>query len=275
MEGAIVKKILNNNVVIALNNKEDYIIVGSGIGFDFKKDSVIPSERIEKIYVREDMKNNKTYEKVLGAIDSNIVGISEEIICTAERELDEKLNDEIHVSLPDHINFAINRIKNGFNIEDPFQHELKILYPKEYSIAVYAISLINERLHANLPEGEIGFICLHIKSAVSKGNIGQHIEYTKKISEIMDFIGKTIKRKMHRETLQYIRTLTHVDFMIERVKQGKPVNNPLLDTIKLKFPEEYSLAIKISIKIESLFNMKVPEDEIGYIAMHLKRLKDI
>lgn len=275
IEGAVIKKVLNNNVVIAKKDDNDFILIGSGLGFDFHKGSVVPAQRIEKVFIRENTEIDNNYDKVLESIDSKIIGLSEEIICMAESELKVKLNTPIHVSLPDHINFTLRRMEKKIKIENPFLNELKVLYPEEYSISSKALKMINERLNLKLPEDEIGFICLHIHGAITKDGIGVHLEYTKKIRDIMELISKLIKRPIHKNSLEYARTLTHINFMLERVLKGKTIKNLLLDTIKVQFSSEYDIAIKLSLRIESLFFVKVPEDEIGYLAIHLKRLSDM
>lgn len=275
MQGAIIKKVLNNNVVIAQKNEKDVILIGKGIGFNFSQGSVVPPNRIEKVFIKENQEVINNYNKVLKTIDSEIVGVSEEIIHIAEMELDTKLNEPIHVSLPDHINFALTRFEKGLIMENPFLNELRILYPKEYSIAAKAVNLINHRLKTNLTEDEVGFICLHINAAVSQSEVSKSFEYTRKIGDVMELIMTLIGKKINKNSLEYARTLIHINFMIERIKSGKTIKNPLLDTIRSEFYSEYSFAIEISLKIEGIFSIKVPEDETGYLALHLKRLCDM
>lgn len=275
VEDAIIKKVLNNNVVIAQKDNIDFILIGNGIGFDFHKGSAVPSSRIEKVFVRETTEIDNNYDKVLETIDNKIIGLSEEIICMAEKDLSLKLSSSLHVSLPDHINFSLRRMEKNIKIENPFLNELKVLYPVEYSIASKALKMINERFNSRLSEDEIGFICLHIQAAITDRGIGDHLEHTKKIKEIMDLIEKLIGVSIDKDSLEYARTLTHINFMLERILKGKTIKNLLLDNIKDKLSKEYDIAIKLALRIDVLFSVKVPEDEIGYLTLHLKRLSDM
>ncbi|GAA0746621.1 PRD domain-containing protein [Clostridium oceanicum] len=268
----MIKKVLNNNVIIAQKDNEDVILVGKGIGFNAKKGDLLSRYKVEKIFIKKTPKIKDTYNKVLNKIDKKIVGISEEIIDAAEKELGAKLNEGVHISLPDHINFALRRTEKGINIENPFLEELRILYPKELKIALDAVDMINERLNVKLPKDEAGFICLHIQAGITKQEVSQSLEYTKKISKVMELISKLTKTKVSKQSLSYMRTLTHINFMIERVKNHKPIRNELLSSIKREMNYEFSIAIKVAMLIERLFNIKIPEDEMGYIALHLKRL---
>ena len=272
MENYTVKKVLNNNVIIANWQEEDAILVGKGIGFNSKKGEVLPKDKIEKVYIKTTSKMSENYDKVLNNIDNKIVGISEEIINFSEKALNTKLNEGVHISLPDHINFALRRIEKGINIENPFLEELGIIYPKEYEIAMKALYMINDRLKVNLPKDEAGFICLHIRAGITKQQVSESLAYTKKISKVMELISKLKGKPLDKNSLSYVRTLTHLNFMIERVKENNTIKNELLHSIKEEMKSEFGIAIKVAMLIEKLFEIKIPEDEIGYIALHLKRI---
>jgi transcriptional antiterminator len=270
----IVKKVLNNNVVIAEQKGEEFILVGKAIGFNSHKGTAIAKDKVENLFVKQSAANKENFNRVLSSIDTEIIGISEEIIALCEREYKSKLNEAIHVSLPDHINFAIRRNDKGVKIENPFLDELMALYPKEYKLGEKALNMINTRFNIELPEDEIGFICMHIKAAISDQEVSNTLAYTRKFGEVMELIAKLLSKEFEKNSLEYVRTITHLNFMAERILSGKTVKNYLLDSIKKDLYNQYDIAIKVAMKIENLFSIKVPEDEIGYIALHLNRLSE-
>lgn len=274
MDEYIVKKVLNNNVVIAQKEVNEYVLVGKAIGFNCKKGTKILKEKVEGIFIKQSSENDK-FENILKSVDGEIIGITEEIIAMCEKELKLKFNDTIHISLMDHINFAFRRIEQDVKIENPFLNELSALYPKEYWLAEKALYMINNRFEIQLPMDEIGFICMHINAAIKQEGVTDTLAYTKKIGQIMELISKLLKKKLDKESLAYARTVTHINFVIERVMDKKTIKNELLDNIKKELYNEYDLAIKVAMRIENLFSIKIPEDEIGYIALHLNRLKEI
>ncbi|OPJ64127.1 PRD domain-containing protein [Clostridium oryzae] len=271
MEEYAIKKVLNNNVVIAQKNIKDYILVGKGIGFNGHKGQKIAREKIENIYVRQDLQGS-SFNEILKEIDGKIVGVCEEIISMCEKELKVKFNEAIHVSLPDHINFAFVRIRSGVKIENPFLSEILVLYPKEYKLAEKALEMINSRFEIKLPEDEVGFISMHINAAAKQKGVSSTLAYTKKVSELMMFISKLMGKEFNKNSLAYARTVTHINFVLDRVINKKIIKNNLLDSIKKELYNEYDLAIKVAMKIQDLFSIRIPEDEIGYIALHLRRL---
>ncbi|MDP4143327.1 MAG: PRD domain-containing protein [Bacillota bacterium] len=275
MEEYIVRKVLNNNVVIAEKSKKEFVLVGKAIGFGSSKGSRLSEDKIESIFIKQLGNSDEKFNKVLQNIDSEIVGISEEIISMCEKDLKQKLSEAIHTSLPDHINFAIRRIKEGIKIENPFLREIEALYPKEFRLAKEALNMINDRFKVDLPEDEIGFICMHIKAAVEQKAVSDTLSYTRKIGEVMEFIYKLLNKEVDRSTLSYLRTIIHLNFMMDRIFNKKTIRNNLLDNIKQEYYNEYDMALKVAMKIENLFSVNVPEDEVGYITLHISRITEI
>lgn len=270
----IIKKVLNNNVVIATEMNKDFVLVGKAIGFNAKKGSKISRDKIESTFVKQSSEKSN-FDEVINNINGEVIGVSEEIISMCEKELSVKFSEAIHVSLPDHINFAFHRIEKGVKIENPFLYEIAALYPKEYKLAQKALNLINTRFNIELPEDEIGFICMHINAAIKQRGVSDTLAYTKKIGNIMELISKLLKKNFDKDSLAYVRTVTHISFLLDRVINKKTIKNDLLDNIKKELYNEYDLAIKVAMKIEDLFSIKLPEGEMGYLALHLKRLEDL
>ncbi|MFU0825045.1 PRD domain-containing protein [Clostridium sp.] len=271
----IVKKVLNNNVVIAQKHGEEFVLVGKAIGFNSGKEKRISEDKVENKFVKQINYHEENFNKILGKIDGEIIGISEEIISLCEKSFKTKLSKAIHISLPDHINFAIRRLKNGVEIKNPFLHELLALYPDEYRLAERALDMINSRLNVELPEDEIGFICMHINAALNQKQVSESLAYTRRIGELMELISKLLNKNFDKSSIEYIRTITHLNFVIERIKQKKTIKNNLLDIIKKDLYNDYNIAMKVALKMEDLFSVVIPEDEIGYIALHLNRLSEI
>ena len=63
-------------------------------------------------------------------------------------------------------------------IKNPFLIETKTLYPKEFSLAEMVANKIEYYSKVKIPKGEIGFIALHIHSAINDGEISNTIKNT-------------------------------------------------------------------------------------------------
>ncbi len=120
---------------------------------------MIETYKIEKLFV---MKENEKLQQLLSRIAEEHFLICEEIITYAEKTLGTKLSEHVHVTLTDHVSFAIERIEDGIYLQNKLLNEIKILYPKEFSIGLWALERIKEKIHVTLPIDEAAFIALHL-----------------------------------------------------------------------------------------------------------------
>lgn len=268
-----VVKVLNNNVCMAKDDKGmECIVVGKGIGFGKRPGDIIEEDKLEKIfYVQEDV-NKIKFSELMEKIRGDVIGIAEEIIAMAEKIKGKKLNEHIHIALTDHIAFAIERINMGIEIKNPFDIEIKALYKDDYNIALKALELINQRLNISLPEDEAGFIALHLHAALENAGLSNTVKNTRLVSQLVSTIEKHLGKYIDRDSIDYIRLVTHLRFAIDRVEKNAPVTNELLVSIKKKFKKAYNIAMQVSKIIEDTLQKKVPEEETGYIAIHIQRL---
>jgi len=66
-----------------------------------------------------------------------------------------------------------------------------------------------------------------------------------------------------------ISLIDHISFAIERQKKGLTLPNLLLQETKLLYPQEYELGCESLKIIAAHCGTRLPEDEAGYIALHL------
>jgi transcriptional antiterminator len=272
----VVDRAFNNNVVLVTepSTQNEIILLGRGIGFGQKKGNLIAADdpRIEKKFRMDNAAHVKQYQRLVNEVDQAVIGISEEIIALIAKEIAPQLNQYVHVALPDHIHFAIYRLKNGMEIVNPFLYEVKSLYPKEFALAKKAANMIADTFHIEIPESEVGFLTLHIHSAVSNLPVSKAVQYTTIVADLVGIIEQRLGIEMERDGMDYIRLAAHLRAVVERVRLQKTVANPLLEKIREAVPEAYLLARDLGKIIAERLNAHVPEDEIGFIAMHLFRL---
>ena len=59
-----IEKILNNNVVQALDNNVEYIVMGKGLGFQKKVGDLVDKEKIEKTFILENTEAVEEWSRV-------------------------------------------------------------------------------------------------------------------------------------------------------------------------------------------------------------------
>ncbi|NLK95115.1 MAG: PRD domain-containing protein [Clostridiales bacterium] len=269
-------KVFNNNVVLVSseeNNKEK-ILFAKGIGFAKKNgEKILKGTEIEKIFTIEENENIHNFKSIIERIDSDFFGICEEAIYEVSKKIKVELNENIHIGLVDHLFLAVKRIKNNEIINNPFLVEIQTLYRKEYDLAQLVGNKIEKELKVKMPEDEIGFVAMHIHSAITNTGLSSNIRNNYIINEITNYIEENLKIKIDRKSFDYARFITHIKFALQRIVEKKPAKNDLKEVIKLGYSESYSLSKSVSQIIGNELNIEVSEDEIAFLAIHIERFR--
>ncbi|WYP25679.1 BglG family transcription antiterminator [Alkalihalobacillus sp. FSL W8-0930] len=73
--------------------------------------------------------------------------------------------------------------------------------------------------------------------------------------------------------VSYIGLIVHLALAIERIQQGENVQMDANQLHALQQENVYRLANELAHSLENLFSITIPEEEIGYIVMHLRGAK--
>ncbi|MDG5473898.1 PRD domain-containing protein [Jeotgalibacillus sp. ET6] len=272
-----IKKILNNNVLIAQSAQEaEVVLIGKGIGFKRQVDALIKQSEVEKLFVLRDQSEQEQFKKLLPYIKEDLLKVIISSIELIRERTEGFLNEHIHVALTDHLVFAVNRLMRGMAISNPFLLETKALYPYEYEIAKEVVKLFNERAHIYLPEGEVGFIALHIHSAMVNRDIHEINTHSQMIGKLIQIIEQQFEVKIDRESIDYMRLVRHIRYTIERVLRGEKVEEPekIASLLKSEYPICYNLSWKLIKIMQQTLKQPVYDAEAVYLTMHLQRIQN-
>ncbi|MND96671.1 PtsGHI operon antiterminator [compost metagenome] len=270
-----VAKVLNNNVIIADHPEYDEVVViGKGIGFNRKAGDIIPLDSVEKMFILKNQHEQDQYKQLLPEIDEKLIEIIGEIVLYIANQTESELNEHIHIALTDHLAFAIKRVEQDLLIHNPFLYETKEIYPEEYEMAKYAVDLIQRKLGVDLGEDEVGFVALHINSALTNRHVSEVREHTQLIADLIELIEQEIKITITRSSLDYSRLLTHLRFAIERIRRGEhAMEMSKLDALlQQEYPALYALAGKLTKVMEQRLKKVIYPAEVSYLTMHLHRI---
>ncbi|MGM0217391.1 BglG family transcription antiterminator LicT [Enterococcus sp. AZ126] len=273
-----VKKVINNNIVKSLDaDGHEVLVMGKGIGFKKNIGDVIEDSLIEKIYTSNADLNTNKLTQLLANVRLEHLQVANEIIGFAKVSLGKKLNENIYLTLTDHIDYAIERQNSGLPVRNALLWEIKRFYNHEYLIGKEALTIISNRLDIVLPEDEAGFIALHIVNAeLDLSQVSQVSEMTKVIQKIINIVKYHYKTDLDEYTLNYERFITHLKFFVQRLFSGieldKDKDEGFLFMLKEKYQEEYLCALKIREYIGKEFGRELQEDEMIYLTIHIRRI---
>ncbi|WP_040205262.1 PRD domain-containing protein [Neobacillus jeddahensis] len=269
-----IRKILNNNAVVVSDNNEEKIAIGAGIAFQKKRNDIINPAKIEKLFI---LKENEKFQQLLLQIPEEHFALAEEIITYAEESLGSKLNDHIHIALTDHLSFAMERVSEGIHLKNKLFHEIKALYKKEFAIGMWAIRHIEKKTNITMPIDEAAYLALHIHTAkLQDGDMKQTLRLTAIIGEMIQAIKDFLNISIEEDDLSYQRLMTHLRFTLERSshEQLPMMDHEMLTMIKNKFASSYTCAQHIAKLLARQYDIHLPDQELGYITIHIERLRN-
>lgn len=272
-------KVLNNNVIISTSEEtgKEVVVMGKGLAFGKSRGDLVEREKIEKIFTLKDQTEKGKFQQMIENIPQEILEVSESIISYSEKILGKELENNIHLALADHLAFAIQRFKNGYEIKNHLLWEIKKLYRKEFEIGLWAIKEIENKLAVKMPEDEAGFIALHLINATMGESMTNTIDITTMVQDILNLIKYSLKVEFNTQSLYYDRLITHLRFFAQRVISKK--NSPLTETpfynmMEENYPQAFSCALKIKEYVGKNYHYQLGKDEIVYLCLHLQRVID-
>lgn len=168
-----------------------------------------------------------------------------------------------------HISIAImrNRESTEVDIKDYREIENK----KEFDIANLLVSKIEKAFSVRLKQQETYYIAIHLlgKKAIRYNN-GYTI--TNEVEKIMQDIFKEINKNydidFSKDFELYTLLALHIQPMMDRLRYGLKVANPLLNEVKEKNSEAFEIAVFTANVIDKSTGFVLDEAEIGYLALH-------
>lgn len=272
-----VRKALNHNTLIAISmeDNQEYLLIGKGIGFGKKVSErfEIP-ENIEcTVYsLHEQTERGKAMDLIKG-IEPVYLEIAGKVLAKSE-EVFGKIDKRILFPMADHIAFAVQRIRANEQISNPLTDDIRALFHMEYKTAECVKDILWEMLQVEIDEHEIGYIALHIHSAIEDENVALSMQIAMAVRECIRMIEEETGQTIDVMSLSYNRLMNHIRYMVARSIKGEKLKLNMNDYMSVKFPKSFWMATEVCKQLEKQLHRTSPLDEveIGYLAMHIERV---
>lgn len=271
-----VKKIINNNFITSINEKgEDIIVRGLGIGFQKKIGDIIVKEKIEAIYKMQDQNTSTKLQELISQVPKEYLDTCTEIIDYIKLNLNKKINDNIYITLTDHISFAIERSKLNQQYNNALLWDIKRFYPEEYKLGLESLEIIKKNHDIELSKDEAGFIALHVVNAQLDTDMGCMIKITYFIQEILDIVRNYYSIELNEDSLDFARFITHLKYFAQRLFNNKSTESQdfqLQKMIKENYSQDYACAKQIKEFIHNQYKLDLTGEEMMFLTIHLRRI---
>ena len=273
----VINHVINNNVVSAFDNGQNEIIVmGKGIGFQKKSGQEIPENKIEKRFVLENKAQINQFKQLMESVPMDHLAVTIDIIEYAKQVMAKRISQTIYLSLTDHINFALERSKEGMMFQNTLLNEVKSFYPSEYLVGEYGLALIKQKTGIELPVDEAASIALHFVNSEYNVGMSNTMNITTLIKDVIQIVEDALEIKLDDMGLYYSRFVTHLKFLSQRVFSGQLLDNQdkeLVEMISRLYPNEYEISKLVGNYIKEKFDRQVTNEELVYLTVHIRRIQ--
>lgn len=156
--------------------------------------------------------------------------------------------------------------------------EVKLFYPLEYSVGRYALELIEERTSYRLAEDEAASIALHLINGEINSAMGTTFVMVKMMREMMEIISRQIPIPAGR-TYPQERLIADLKQLANRLVTEEPISGRqddlLYEFVRINYKDEYQVINNLSEYIEKEYSCSMTEEEIIYLVLNIRRMRDL
>ena len=162
----------------------------------------------------------------------------------------------------------------GKKVNEHFEippHAKKYMMQKNYQAKDKQKKVI-DYINKEINNDEVGFITLHIHTAISSNKVGESMEAARVVHESIIKLQTDLNMKIDVESISYARLMNHIKFLIIRLNTNEQLQMDISEFTKNKFPFAYEQAIRMCDNLSKVLHKELPASEIGYLALHLERI---
>lgn len=273
-----IAKSLNNNMVLAVDDQgRECVLKGKGIGYQKKKGDRIDEEQIELRFVPASQEESRHFQQLFSEIPEEYWDMAGKVVDYARTRRKLPVSDKVILPLCDHMAGAVERYQQGIALDNPMLWDVKRVYPKEYRVGKYALTLIEEQYGITMKDDEAAYLAYHFVIDELGSQPGPDPGIMTEIAgRIIEIVEKSFQIELNEEDWNYQRFLTHLKFFVKRVIEREPneesEDQSLFEEVRSHYPHVYKCVERISDYILIEHHYDVNRDEQLYLMMHLERV---
>ena len=267
---------LNNNVVLARDEiGREAILTGRGLGFQRKRGQDVDASLISRRYILAD--NAQSVAEVIAGIPLERLALIERVFRKAARGLNTDVPSSTLIAVVDHINQAMERVRQGLAMDYPLRAEVAHLHPEELRLAEAMVEEINAAQEVQLPGGEAVALALHLfTAAIGAPSAQAASEQSRLIGQVMGLLEKSFGEAFDADSVNAARFAVHLRYFLVRARTAVQIEDGtsslVAEALRISDPDAYRVARRIRDLLEIRLNTIVTDDETAYLALHIARL---
>lgn len=272
-----VRRILNNNAALVSDESgAESIVLGKGIGHGVRRGDHVDQTLIDQIFIPDEANPIDRLAAYLGDIPMEVARVAHDIAAAASDKLSIPMSQALILPIADHLAVALERARDGKIIDYPLRWEVSQLYPKELAVGREGVSLANARLTSSLPDDEAVAIALHlVNAAFARRSLNRTFEMTERLSQVLQVVESGTGVAINPDSMSAARFITHLRYLFVRIEtDAQFTDSPqrVASVIRESHPQEWSVAQRIQLLLETRGDIRLNHDELLYLTLHISRL---
>lgn len=186
-----------------------------------------------------------------------------------------KFMDETFDSLVVHALIMVKRTRQKSPITIIEEEKAYVASYKEFEYATLFFEQLEEAFSMKFPENERIYFTWHLISGKRVGDGEEHDYFhdTVLLSIIQDItkrLDELTSYPFEKDSILTKGLAVHMYSVINRLKYGFPISNPLLSEIKKMYPYMFNMVIFALEEIKSTYDLDVPEEEAAFLVLHFQ-----
>lgn len=270
-----VLKAINNNVVSCVDaDGRELVVMGKGLGFRSKPGDWLDPSAVEKVFRMDTAEEVNRLKDLFSQLPPNLLELCNRIIEYAKSTIGHRLNESIYLTLTDHIQFALDRTRQGMGLSNPLLTEVRVYYAVEFAVGKYALELIRSEMGITFPEDEAASIALHLVNAEYDSPMNETMRAAQVLQPMVRILETWPGLNLNHSHLFYDELIVHVKFMamqaFSRVER-EWVGMEMSGQVQAHFSNEYACAGAITSYLTEKCGNAVPTAEQAYLAICIHR----
>ena len=270
-----VLKAINNNVVSCLDdNGKELVVMGRGLGFRAKPGDCLSTQQVEKIFRMDSPEEFSRLKQLFSSLDPELLDLCSGVVEYANRILGRRLNESIYLTLPDHIQFAIARCRQGLTLRNALETEVRVFYPEEFLIGKYALAQIASRMGLALPEDEAASIGLHLVNAEYDRSMNVTMRAAQALPPILRILEDDPELKLDHSCLFFDELVVHLKFLAMQAftREDRSWADPAVtEPVKQSFPAAFRCAQAVARYLTEQSGNQISQAEQAYLTICIHR----
>ncbi len=271
----VIKKINNNVAVCRDNNGRELVAFSKGIGFPAMPYELTDLRKRERTFYNIGVQ----YVSLLNEIPYEIIQFTADELQLIQDELPCETYSSLVLTLSDHIAFVIERAQKGIYVKMPSVYEMELSYPHEVKAGRHFVAAIRRRFRVKLPKSEVQGIAMHLINARERSKTDEAQGMERFNEEILDETTRIIEEELHikvqKGTFNYARFATHVQYLVDRIFEHRPIDTDnllLYRSVQEEYTEVSDCVDKICAYYKETWKLELSEEEKLYLILHVNRV---